>query len=177
MEPLLVTPRLVLAPLTLEDAAQLFAYRSLPEVSRFQFFEPRSLDDAEAFIRDAAESGWCELGMHIDSGSTLVGDLGFRLSDDPSPQAEIGVTLAPQYQGSGLALEAIRALLGYLFAELGVHRAFASIDPRNEPSLALFARLGMRQEGHLRQSVWFKGEWADDVVFAVLKSEWPSWAY
>jgi RimJ/RimL family protein N-acetyltransferase len=173
----LVTPRLVLSPLTLEDAEQLFAYRSLPEVSRFQFFEPRSLDDARAFIRDDAESGWCQLGMRIDSGSTLVGDIGFRLSDDPSPQAEIGVTLAPQHQGHGFALEAVRALIGHLFAELGVHRAFASIDPGNEPSLALFERVGMRLEGRMRQSVWFKGEWADDMVFAVLKSEWPFWAY
>jgi RimJ/RimL family protein N-acetyltransferase len=105
-----------------------------------------------------------------------VGDLGFRLSGDPSPQAELGVTLAPQHQGCGFALEAVRAVLGYLFAELGVHRACASIDPRNAPSLALFERVGMRQEGRLRQSVWFKGEWADDVVFAVLKSEWPFWA-
>ena len=176
-EPVVVTPRLVLSPLTLEDAPQLFAYRSLPEVSRFQSFEPRSLEDARAFVRDAAESGWCQLGMRIDSGSTLVGDLGFRLSSDPSPQAEIGVTLAPEHQGHGLALEALRALLGHLFAERGVHRAFASIDPRNEPSLVLFERVGMRQEGHHRQSVWFKGEWADDVVFAVLKSEWPFWAY
>lgn len=47
--PSLTTARLVLTPLSLEDAPQLFAYRSLPEVSRFQFFEPRSLGDARVF--------------------------------------------------------------------------------------------------------------------------------
>jgi RimJ/RimL family protein N-acetyltransferase len=30
----------------------------------------------------------------------------------------------------------------------------------------------MRQEAHFRESLWFKGEWADDVVFAILESEW-----
>jgi RimJ/RimL family protein N-acetyltransferase len=30
----------------------------------------------------------------------------------------------------------------------------------------------MRQEAHFRKSLWFKGEWVDDVVFAVLASEW-----
>jgi uncharacterized protein YhfF/RimJ/RimL family protein N-acetyltransferase len=164
--------RLVLTPLTSEDAPQLFAYRSDPEVSRYQFFEPHSLDDARAFIANAAESGWCQLGIRIEGGSALAGDLGFRLSGGPAPQAEIGVTLAPQYQGRGLAAEAVGAVLGHLFEEAGVHRAFASIDPRNTASLALFARVGMRQVAHLQQSLWFKGEWADDVVFALLRSEW-----
>jgi RimJ/RimL family protein N-acetyltransferase len=164
--------RLVLSPLTPEDAPSLFAYRSHPDVSRYQFFEPRSLDDACAFIANAAESGWCQLGIRIDGGATLAGDVGFRLHSDPPLQAEIGVTLAPQHRGRGLATEAVRAVLDHLFGELGIHRAFASIDPRNAASLALFARLGWRQETHSLQSVWFKGEWADDVVFALLDSEW-----
>ena len=166
------TARLVLTPLTLEDAPQLFAYRSQPDVSRYQFFEPGSLDDATAFIENAAESGWCQLGVRIEGGSTLAGDVGFRLSGDPPLQAEIGVTLAPHYQGRGLAAEAVGTLLDHLFGELSVHRVFASIDPRNAASLALFARLGWRQEAHSLQSVWFKGSWADDVVFALLNSEW-----
>lgn len=171
-EPSLVTARLLLTLLTPEDAPQLLAYRSDSEVSRYQFFEPRSLADANAFIANAAESGWRQLGIRIDGGSTLVGDLGFRLSGDPPLQAEIGVTLAPQHQGRGLATEAVESLLGHLFGELGVHRVFASVDPRNGASLALFARLGWRREARLSQSVWFKGEWADDVIFALLDTEW-----
>ena len=38
--------------------------------------------------------------------------------------------------------------------------------------MALLRRVGMRQEAHFRESLWFKGEWADDVVFAILQSEW-----
>lgn len=170
--PPLATARFLLTPLTPEDAPQLFAYRSDLDVSRYQVFEPRTLDDARAFVANTAESGWCQLGIRIDGGSTLAGDVGFRLSGDSSPQAEIGVTLAPQHQGCGLATEAVRAVLGHLFAELGVHRVFASIDPRNAASLGLFARLGWRQEAHSLQSVWFKGEWADDIVFALLVTEW-----
>ena len=162
--------RLALTPLTLEDAPELFAYRSDPRVCRFQPFEPRSLDDARVFIGGCGESGWCQLGIRIDGGSVLAGDVGFRLSGDP-PQAEIGVTLAPQYQGRGLATEAVDAMLDHLFTELCVHRVFASIDPRNTASVALFARLGFSQEAYFRQSVWFKGEWTDDVVFALLKDE------
>jgi RimJ/RimL family protein N-acetyltransferase len=55
---------------------------------------------------------------------------------------------------------------------LDTHRVFASVDPRNTASMALFEHLGMRPEAHFRQSLWFKGDWVDDVVFAILKSEW-----
>jgi aminoglycoside 6'-N-acetyltransferase len=40
--------------------------------------------------------------------------------------------------------------------------------------VALLERLGMRREGHLRQSTWAKGEWADDLVYALLRDEWVS---
>jgi len=39
---------------------------------------------------------------------------------------------------------------------------------------ALLERLGMRREGHLRQSTWAKGEWTDDLVYALLHDEWQS---
>jgi RimJ/RimL family protein N-acetyltransferase len=55
---------------------------------------------------------------------------------------------------------------------LSVHRVFASIDPGNTASIELFELLGMRQEGHFRESLWFKGEWADDVIFAMLQADW-----
>jgi RimJ/RimL family protein N-acetyltransferase len=33
-------------------------------------------------------------------------------------------------------------------------------------------RLGMRQEAHFRESEIFKGEWGDELVFAMLEEEW-----
>lgn len=166
-------PRIVLAPLTLDDAPRLFEYRSDPAVRRFQYFEPASVEDAEAFIREvqSGESGWHQLGIREQGSPLLAGDVGFRLVGDERLQAEIGVTLAPDHQGRGLATEAVAALLDHLFGELGVHRVFASVDPRNTASVALFGRLGMRQEAHFLQSVRFKGEWADDVVFGLLRTE------
>ena len=41
-------------------------------------------------------------------------------------------------------------------------------------SVALLERLGMRREGHLRESTWAKGEWTDDLVYALLHDEWQS---
>ena len=175
--PEIITDRLILSRLSAADSTSLFAYRSLPEVFRYQSWEPQSLDDAIGFIDGLAcnlldTSGtWFQFGVRLRESGELIGDLGVRLLQD-GQQAEIGFTLAPSAQGRGFAAEAVAAVLDFLFERLGKHRVFASADPRNQSSLRLLQRVGMRQEAHFRQSLLFKGEWADDVVFAVLASEW-----
>jgi len=87
-------------------------------------------------------------------------------------QAEIGISLNPKYQKQGFAQEALRAIFKYLFVQLDLHRIIGSVDPRNISSATLLRRVGMRQEAHFIQSYWLKGEWTDDLVFALLRSEW-----
>jgi len=175
--PEIVTARLLLTPLTLRDADAVFAYRSLPEVTRFQTWEPPTPDEVVAFIRELDDvefdtpDTWFQLGIRDREAGRLMGDVGVHFLED-GRQVEIGFTLDPAFQGRGLAVEAVAALLDHLFGPLGKHRVIASVDPRNEASIRLLERVGMRREAHFRESLWFKGEWADDVVFAVLASEW-----
>jgi aminoglycoside 6'-N-acetyltransferase len=65
-------------------------------------------------------------------------------------------------------------MLDYAFGTLGLHRVYAELDPRNTASVALCGRLGMREEGYLREDMWLKGEWSDTGVYAVLASEWAA---
>ena len=51
-------------------------------------------------------------------------------------------------------------------------RIVARIDERNEPSVKLARRLGMRQEARLVHNEFFKGEWSTEVDFAMLAEEW-----
>ena len=71
-----------------------------------------------------------------------------------------------------MATEALSALIDMLFDELAKHRIIASIDPRNEPSIRLMERLGFRKEAHFHRSIFMHGEWTDDVIYAMLQSEW-----
>ena len=116
---------------------------------------------------------WFQLGVRLRESAALVGDLGVHFFED-GRQVEVGFTLAPDSQGRGLGTEAVVGLLDYLFRHLHKHRVSASVDPRNERSLRLLRRVGMRQEAHFLQSLHFKGEWADDTVFAILASEWSA---
>jgi RimJ/RimL family protein N-acetyltransferase len=86
-------------------------------------------------------------------------------------QVEIGYVFHPDASGHGYATEAARRLVDFAFDELGAHRVFARTDPRNTASAAVLRRLGMREEGHLRESEIIKGEWADELTFALLARE------
>ena len=174
------TPRLTLAPLVEEDAPELFRYRSDPEISRFQSWAPESVRDALRFIRKLRNveldtpGSWYQLAIRLRARGALIGDVGLHFLSAESRQVELGLTVSRPYQRRGYGREAARAVLGHLFDTLGKHRVFASVDPRNLPSLALLKGIGMRQEAHFVRSLWFKGEWADDVVWAMLREEWSS---
>jgi RimJ/RimL family protein N-acetyltransferase len=174
----IVTERLLLRKLQHSDAASMFEYRSDQEVSKYQMWEPQTYDQVNAFIEDLSSRElficgvWSQLAIVRREDGEMIGDCGIHMSED-CRQAEIGITLARKMQGHGYASEALRGILDYLFG-LGMHRAFCSIDPRNLPALALVQRLGFRKEAHMLQCLWFKGEWADDVICAILGAEWKN---
>jgi RimJ/RimL family protein N-acetyltransferase len=173
----IVTDRLILRDLGPADAEFMLLYRSDPDVSRYQSWEPASVDQLRSYFEELAgmdpdtPGAWYQLGIALRSGGELIGDCGIHVLDD-SRLAEIGISVAPRFQRRGYATEALRAIVGYLFGKLRKHRVSASIDPRNTGSIRLMQRLGFRQEAHMIGSLWLKGQWVDDVVFAMLAREW-----
>ena len=63
------------------------------------------------------------------------------------------------------------------FEELGLHRIIGRCDGRNEASARLMAKLGMRHEAHFVRNEIVKGEWTDEVVYAMLGEEWAEAAW
>lgn len=178
--PEIITQRLKLTPLLAGDAGAFFEYRSDAEVCRYQSWAPGYIDDALSFINGLQSvtfdtpGTWFQLAVRVRESDLLIGDLGVHFPADHPRQVEVGFTVAPGHQRRGFGAEAVTALLGHLFGPLGKHRVFASVDPRNEASIALLKRVGMRQEAHFLKSLWLKGEWVDDLVFGILETEWAA---
>lgn len=170
--------RVVLRALRADDTETIFAYRADPGVARYQSWQPQSVDELRSFIASLARAEsyapgtWYQLGIALPADGALIGDCGVHVPADEPRQAEFGITLAPAWQGRGLATAALEALFTQVFGTLDKHRVFASVDSRNARSIALMERAGMRREAYHRESLWFKGEWADDVVYALLRREW-----
>jgi RimJ/RimL family protein N-acetyltransferase len=175
----IVTERLRLRPFRAGDLAAFVAYRSLPEVARYQSWDTSySMADAERFLASqedvelGAPGAWVQLAAIDRSTGTLCGDCAVRLVTDQPATAELGVTFAPAHQGSGLATEALAAVIAELFEAHGLHRVYAQADDRNEAVHRLLERLGFRCEARLVEADRFKGEWSTLRVFAVLRREW-----
>lgn len=176
----LSSPRLHLRRLRLEDAQAICSYRSLTDVARYQYWESFGLDDAARLIetQSTAEPNvpgtWFQLAIIKTDTGRLIGDCGLHCPKDDPRQMEIGITLAPRYQGHRYADETTECLLQYCFAALDKHRVFAYIDVRNRSAVALCVRLGFRQEAHLVEHRWFKNQWQSEYVFALLKRDWEN---
>jgi len=178
--PVLESKRLRIDRLTTADACDLHQYRSMPEVARFQSWAPASVKSAEEFISSASAvqfdqpGTWFQLALRDSATGSLVGDIGLHFLDGAGYQVEVGITVSPTRQNQGVASEALETLLDYLFFNLNKHRVVASVDPRNNASIRLFQKAGFRTEGQLKQSLFINGEWVDDVLFGILRSEWES---
>lgn len=175
------TRRLRLRPLAPSDADAVTAYRARPEVARYVPFEPMGREAVTERItgqwsarKIAAEGDSLLLGVELASHVRIVGDVMLAYHSAEHRGGEIGWVLNPEHSGHGYATEAAHAVLHLAFDDLGLHRVVARVDARNDPSLRLAARLGMRSEAHLVSNEWFKGEWSDEIDFAILDDEWTS---
>jgi RimJ/RimL family protein N-acetyltransferase len=175
----IVTERLSLRPFQGADLEAFVAYRSDPEVARYQSWDRTySMADAETFLSSQRELAfgqpgeWLQLAIVDRATGGVCGDCAVRVATDQPATAEIGVTLARASQGRGLATEALTAVVTELLERRGLHRVFAEADDRNAPVCRLFERLGFRSEARLVEADWFKGEWSTLRLYAILDREW-----
>jgi RimJ/RimL family protein N-acetyltransferase len=175
------THRLLLRSFVPEDAAAFSAYRSDPEVARYQgWTTPYSLEQAQQFIQEMIETvpgtpgQWYQIAIELKSSGALIGDVAFHVEANSPQQAILGITLASAFQRQGYAREAMECLLQYLFETLKLHRVSAYIDVDNPSSYHLVEKLGFRREGHFIENTWFKGAWGSEYLYAMLDREWKN---
>jgi RimJ/RimL family protein N-acetyltransferase len=175
----LETERLILRAFRDGDLDAFLAYRNDPLVALYQSWDvPYSRQQGIAFL-DEMKSGkpgqagvWYQIAIELKATGALIGDCVFCPLKEDARQAEIGYSLARDYQNQGYASEAIRRLLDYLFGELDLHRVRAICDVENTASARLLERVGMRREGHFIESFWIKGRWSSEYWYAILRREW-----
>jgi len=177
---LLETDRLRIRQFQDSDLESFFDYRNDPEVARYQGWNvPYPREKALAFIAEmsakepSARGEWFQAAIEEVSTGEMIGDVAFFLKKD-DPQAYIGYSIARQYWRKGYGMESVRRLLDYLFGELDLHRVIAITDVENVASFRVLKRIGFRCEGHFVENLKFKGRWASEYHYAMLKREWKN---
>jgi len=157
---ILESERLILRPFQEADIAPFAAYRSDPDIARYQSWEPPvTLEQAAKFVgemknaRPGVPGEWYQWAVERKAAAGLIGDCAFQIMPHEPGQAEIGFSFARAYQGQGFAAEAAGRLLNYLFGDLGLHRVVAITDAENLAAARLLERLGLRREGTFVENV------------------------
>ncbi len=118
-------------------------------------------ENVERFLRyrrgqlaeDPAEQQWLVRAITLrEEGRPMVGSAGFHgrpgRNSAGNPNAlEVGYSIFPEYRGRGFATEAARGLLEWAQRERGIRDFVASVQPGNEPSLAVVRKLGFTRTG------------------------------
>lgn len=166
------TERLILRPVTLADAADMYAYAKDEETTRFVFDKHNNLEETRASIATyfmAQPLG--KYAIEYKENQRMIGTIDLRV-DSPSGRAELGYALNSNYWGQGIMPEAACTLLKLGFEQLHLVRIFAIHDLRNLKSGRVMEKIGMKKESTVQDSRILKGEVVDIVTYSLSRKEW-----
>ena len=163
-----------LRPLVIDDWVAVHDWARRPEVCRYQEWGPNTQEQTQEFVRESVQA-WDQVpqvrfAFAIVVDGVVVGNADFKLRG--SSQGEFGYLVHPELWGRGIATKAGAQLLDFGFTKHGLHRIFATCDPRNIASGRVLQKLGLRYEGRLRETVHIRDGWRDSDLYAILEQEW-----
>lgn len=175
--PQLQTARLLLRPLRLSDAADMFEYASDPEVARYVFWPPHpSIVATREFLNQQVQlsehgelTSWAV--EHVNDNK-MIGMCGFVWWRPEHGKAEIAYAISRKYWNQGLVTEAVNACIECGFNTVQLNRIEARCMPGNIGSERVMQKCGMKYEGTFRQTMLVKGKYIDLKMYAILREEW-----
>ena len=171
------TERLLLRQFTIEDAEAMFENWANDErVTRFLSYQPHgSLNVTQTLLE-----GWCAAyekdgtyNWAMEFEGTVIGSISVVEFNERSERAALGYCMGYDYWNKGIMTEAVKAVIDFLFTEVGVNRVEISHAVKNPGSGRVAQKCGLTYEGTRR--AYFKsssGEFLDISCYGILKSEW-----
>lgn len=169
------TKRLLLREFRRDDAADMFhGWMGDERVARHtSWYAHTSIDDTRAYIayilnQDAGKSyNWV-----IVLDKKPIGTINVCYIDEYAEICGVAYALAYDFWGKGIASEALKAVIRYLFDRVNCRRIIAGCDAANIGSRRVLEKAGMKQEACLRQQIRRKdGSFGDDLQFGLFKDE------
>ena len=174
----LETPRLILRPFVREDAEPMYRnWASDPEVTKFLSWPTyKSVVDARyilnVWIPQYSDNTFYQWAIELKATSEPIGSISVVNQDDRVDMVEIGFCVGRNWWGQGIMTEAFRAVIDYLFNEIGVQRIEAGHDPNNPASGAVQRKCGLKYEGTFRRRIRSNQGITDVAWYGILKEEW-----
>jgi [ribosomal protein S5]-alanine N-acetyltransferase len=151
--PTFTTDRLHVHPIKLTDARALFDIMSNRVVTERYGQKPRSWEETQTWVRDRLADRRRRSSIYwvftLKGDDTGIGSCCYWNFEPGFRTAEIGYELHPAHWGNGIMTEALPPIISFGF------------------------RLGFKYEGNLRQRVFFRGRYLDQLYYGLLREDWP----
>lgn len=170
--PTLESDRLIYKRITMENAADMYEYSKLEQVTRYLLWTPHiSLLQTERYIKLLQKkydngSFW-DFGLTFRESGKFIGTCGITSVDEKEGTVEIGYVLAPDFWGMGLGTEAARTVMEYVFDTFCPDKICAKFIEGNNASMHVMQKLGMKLVGIYRNSMYVKGEYKTVHVYEI----------
>lgn len=178
---ILTTEHLILKPHTMDNLNKMNEWENDPELIYFNDDDPFTYVPPDLTQRhldrviNSNDSRIIRLAIHKACDDALIGFCSLAELDYYNLDCKLGITIGDKTEwGKGYGKEVVGELLRYCFEELHLNRVEAEVFSFNPRSQKLFSSMGFTLEGRRRESVFKKGEFADDLIFGILRREWES---
>jgi ribosomal-protein-alanine N-acetyltransferase len=173
----LITPRVRLREFIETDFTALREMDSRAEMHTFEREMPGEDDTRQSlgtYLNEALEvpRTTYRLAINVLPQATIRGIVKFARQWEAIREWEVGWAVHPDEWGRGYATEAAWHMMDWGFRELNIHRIVAFCHVSNSASVRVMEKLGMHQDGVLRETRWLHGEWWDEYVYAILDKDW-----
>lgn len=142
-----LVPSLTIRPFTTKDFNEIHAYASNPETTKFMLWGPNTIQDTEDFIDYVvvcyAQTPITRYEYGIEYEGKIIGGICLIIEDDEPEKAEIGWILHEDYHRRGIMYQAALDMIEFAKC-LGMKTVHATADSRNEASIKLMVKLGMK---------------------------------
>ena len=171
------TERLILRRFRIEDADLMFKnWASDPEVTKYLMWPTHPNTDVtravlEDWLKHYPEENYYHWVITLKETNEPVGSMAVMEQDERTAKAHIGYCIGRKWWHQGITSEALKAVMDFLFDEIGFNRIESRHDPRNPNSGKVMMKCGMKYEGTMRSADWNNQGICDECFYALLKSE------
>jgi ribosomal-protein-alanine N-acetyltransferase len=176
--PSIRTPHLELIQITEEHANDL--YKLFGDENVIQYYNLQPLESAkdsfrliEYFKKRFELKAAIRWGIRLNDANAIIGTVGYN-NFAKNHRANIGYDLQYEYWNLGIITEAMHAVISFGFYALGINRIEAEVMQGNERSIQVLNKIGFKQEGTLREWMYWNDRHYDMLMFSMLRSERPA---
>ena len=172
------TQRLILRRFELSDTESVFRNWASDEAVQKMYSEPvyETMEAARGLVEKYIARYECDdcyrWAVILRETGECIGQIAYFMVDSKNHFAEIEYCIGAAFQGRGYATEAAKAVIGYGFEKIGLHKVQICCKEINPKSRRVIEKCGLTYEGMLRDYFFMDGRYTGRLYYSILESEY-----